>query len=583
MNPATPQSWPERLAQVAIGFLASLPFLTPWHTTPIGSFHQEWLAAVLGIVVVVLALGGNRPLACLPRVAALPLLLLAAVLLQWLGQLGVIPSVAKLALLYLGWSTALMVAARHLGAQRVMPALAWGLFLGALAASLVTFAGLVPYGPRLGGPLAQANHLADYLWLGLAAALYLLGSKRLAAKLFWPGVLPLVAMSVLSGSRSPFLYALTLALLAHWSHRQLPAIPRRPAWLLLALYVALQPLPALLPPAADGATLESPTFRLQEQAKTPSIRLQLLEVAWNTALAHPWLGAGIGNWPVQAAEPGRARPDSNPGVAEHAHNLPLHLAAEFGFPLTLALLAGFALWAWWVAHSPASRVPHPHPNPPLEGEGVAPPEAMLGLMLATVLGIHSLLEYPLWFAHFLAIASLTLGALGGGIAIPPGRWTRLATASLALIGALWLADLRRDYRVLEVALASNQSPQALMAARKALIALPSDSLLLPWRDNMACTSLDAAKVAVDDGLAVCGRAERFGLPSVVMAQRAVLLWRQGQPQAALAHVERMVRAHAGRLGEVRTDLDSAVARVPEARPLLMRLDELEQRERGGPK
>ncbi|MRR09557.1 hypothetical protein EG831_05700 [bacterium] len=558
MNPSLPSSLSERLAQATICLLASLPFLLPWHTMPIGSFHQEWLAAVLGIVVVALALGGTRPLVCLPRVAALPLLLLGAVLVQWQGQLGIMPGVAKLALLYLGWGTALMVAARHLGASRVMPALAWGLFLGALAAALLTFAGLVPYGPRQGGPLAQANHFADYLWLGAAAGLYLRGSGRLPSKLFWPGVLPVVAMSVLAGSRSPFLYALSLALLAHWAHRRLPAMPRRPAWLLVALYIALQPLPTLFPLSPDGVELESPTFRLQEQAKTPSIRLQLLEVAFNTALAHPSLGAGVGNWPVQAAEPGRVRPDNNPGVAEHAHNLPMQLAAEFGLPVTFALLAGLTLWMQRTSRLTSA-------------------EATFGLMLATVLGIHSLLEYPLWYAHFLAIASLTVGALDTGITVPPGRWTRLVGASLALIGALWLADLRRDYRVLENALASNKNPQALMAARQALVALPNDSLLLPWRDNIACSSLDPARVAVEDGLAVCARAEHFGLPSTVMAQRAVLLWRHGQHPAALAHVDRMTRAHPGRLGEVRADLENAVSRVPDARPLLERLDELEQR------
>jgi hypothetical protein len=82
---------------------------------------------------------------------------------------------------------------------------------------------------------------------------------------------------------------------------------------------------------------------------------------------------------------------------------------------------------------------------------------------------------------------------------------------------------------------------------------------------------------------VCERAERFGLPSTIMAQRAVLLWRRGQPEAALAHVERMTRAHAGRLGEVRADLANAVSKVPDARPLLTRLDELEQRGSGGAK
>jgi O-antigen ligase len=107
----------------------------------------------------------------------------------------------------------------------------------------------------------------------------------------------------------------------------------------------------------------------------------------------PWLGIGAGQIRWQSFllldTPSAI---GAVGLFEHAHNLFLHLLTEMGVGAPLLVLAGIVAWlrgfkwrelsleTWW----------------------------LLGLL--SVLGIHSMLEYPLWYTYFLGIVALLLGA-----------------------------------------------------------------------------------------------------------------------------------------------------------------------------
>ncbi len=96
-------------------------------------------------------------------------------------------------------------------------------------------------------------------------------------------------------------------------------------------------------------------------------------------------------------------------ILGNAHNLPLHLAFAFGIPAALALTLAVLLLLWRA-----------------KPWRVAPVDSLAWGVLAMV-GLHSLLEYPLWYGPFqvATLASLVL------------LWRRARTA-LQAPGPLWI-------------------------------------------------------------------------------------------------------------------------------------------------
>jgi hypothetical protein len=70
-------------------------------------------------------------------------------------------------------------------------------------------------------------------------------------------------------------------------------------------------------------------------------------------------------------------------ILDNAHNLPLHLAVEFGVPVALLVCGGFA---WWVLRQ----------KPWAERDAT---RQMAWAVIAVIL-LHSMLEYPLWYGPF---------------------------------------------------------------------------------------------------------------------------------------------------------------------------------------
>ena len=116
--------------------------------------------------------------------------------------------------------------------------------------------------------------------------------------------------------------------------------------------------------------------------------------------AHPWVGVGFGEFNFAwTLTPFPGRPIA---FFDHAHNLPLHLAAELGLPLA-ALVLGLLGWALWCAWRAGMAD---------DGEPVSHLRAAFVMVLMVL--VHSLLEYPLWYAYFLLPAVFALGLGVGG-------------------------------------------------------------------------------------------------------------------------------------------------------------------------
>ena len=183
---------------------------------------------------------------------------------------------------------------------------------------------------------------------------------------------------------------------------------------------------------------------------------------WTDALQliaqHPWTGVGWGNfnfaWSLTPF------PQRHTAFFDHTHNLPLQLAVELGLPLALVICA-LLLWALWQAGRRA-----------LAATGAASAAGRCALMMVLLIGLHSLLEYPLWYAYFLLPTAFAWGlalglpaaaaganptaALAEALApslvhnAPRPPWLRAAAGVLCVAGALFaLIDYLRVAAIFE--------------------------------------------------------------------------------------------------------------------------------------
>jgi O-antigen ligase len=280
------------------------------------------------------------------------------------------------------------------------------------------------------GNLRQRNQFATLLAIGWVAVLWhaappqphrgslALGLRRTSALYLSTAVL--AAASAASGSRTGMLQWLAIAgLFWYWSgwsqepqHRRV--LRRLVSLGLLAYALAAFALPAVLNKGVFGSGILS---RLQEAAPACASRITL----WGNVLqliAHkPWLGWGWGELdyaffitPLQG--------ERFCGLVDNAHNLPLQLAVSAGIPFA-ALVCGLLLG--WVAYAKPWRETHA--------------TRQMAWAVLAVIGLHSLLEYPLWYAPF-QLAALLAFFLWCSVATRPHRILNTTTVRAIATGLL---------------------------------------------------------------------------------------------------------------------------------------------------
>ena len=181
-------------------------------------------------------------------------------------------------------------------------------------------------------------------------------------------------------SRTGLLQLLLLGLLvcmwpgARWERAKL--------WMagLLVYAVAAVALPSVLEATTGGAAVHlwGRVATVDECSSRMVLWSNVLEL-----IAHkPWLGWGWGELDFAHYATFYAGPRFC-DILDNAHNLPLHLAVELGIPAAL-LVCGGMLWA--VARA----------KPWAEAD----PVRQMAWAVLAVIGVHSLLEYPLWYGPF---------------------------------------------------------------------------------------------------------------------------------------------------------------------------------------
>ena len=267
------------------------------------------------------------------------------------------------------------------------------------SALLGSWVNVAPTGEAYGN-LRQRNQYATFLNMGQAALFW----WQMAPRVRWPGglrsrlgsgwpwalsaglVVLLASATAASASRTGLFQVVLLALVTlFWQQRsrQHPAVRLRVSWLVLvmlvsyALMVLLLPLLAGLDPGSVGAW-----SRLRAGDSTCSSRRILWSNVMDLIALKPWTGWGTG----ELAYAHFITLYQGPRFCEildNAHNLPLHVAVVWGVPaavlLCLALVVALVLAAPWRAQRP---------------------DQQLAWSVWVLIGLHSLLEYPLWYAPF---------------------------------------------------------------------------------------------------------------------------------------------------------------------------------------
>jgi O-antigen polymerase len=281
------------------------------------------------------------------------------------------------------------------------------------------------------GNLRQRNQFASLTSIGLAALLACVALRaptapgRIALSDIpawaWAAALLLALGNAVSSSRTGLLqWVLLLALVLWWQRAGRRSLVLLTAVALLAYLLAVPAMPALLSfvTGLDGPNL----FGRMAQTGSDS-RIVLWANVLTLIAQKPWFGWGWGELDYahfMAAFPGARFPE----LLGNAHNLPLHLAVELGIPVALIACAGVAAVVrackpW--RETDAGR--------------------QLAWAVLAVIGLHSLLEYPLWYGPFQLAVLLCAAWLWQtrGAAVPasqPGRF-KPALATAAVLALAW--------------------------------------------------------------------------------------------------------------------------------------------------
>jgi hypothetical protein len=282
--------------------------------------------------------------------------------------------------------------------------------------------------------LRQRNQFATLTVMGMAALLFWwpAGLKR------WHAVVAVAWLAVgnaVTTSRTGLLELVLLgALSGIWPG---PRGQRSRLWLtgLLSYVVAALALPWVLE-ATTGVGASHLWSRVADSDACGS-RMVLWSNVLHLISLKPWLGWGWGELDFAHYATLYAGPRFC-DILDNAHDLPLHLAVELGLPAA-ALICGGLGWAA-VRAKPWREID---------------PIRQMAWAVLGVLGVHSLLEYPLWYGPFQITLGLCLGLLcpvgsrpGRQPAAPLARWFAAILAAAALGLAVYAGwDYRRVSQV----------------------------------------------------------------------------------------------------------------------------------------
>lgn len=269
--------------------------------------------------------------------------------------------------------------------------------------------------------LRQRNQLATLLAIGVLAVLWWQANGLKTRHALW--MLAVLAIGhAATASRTGLLHMLLIcSLVVFWASRAQLGTPRLSVrlgfWAMAIYLLANGALPWALS-VWSGQNFSDAMSRMGHDEGCGSRR-----VLWGNVLEligqKPWTGWGWDELKyAHYITPYGGGPEQRfCNILGNAHNLPLHMAFSLGIPVTVAL----GLLLLWVL---ARTRPWMSPKP----------SHQMAWSVLAVIGLHSLLEFPLWYGPF-QMAVLLCGALLLG---PNSEIQKGSSRSLQLAGSLLL-------------------------------------------------------------------------------------------------------------------------------------------------
>lgn len=529
-----------RISLWLLGLMCVLPFFGYHHYLPIPSFYNEWFAAALGLAALILFVRNRYWQDMeLPLIALVPLGFVVILLVQIPTERIVFPERNILGASYLLWATLLVMLGRslvrELGLPEVALTLAWFFLWGGLinaAIAVIQQFGInsfldafiikkarIPY-----ANIGQPNHFSNCIALALGSLMLLFSRRRLHGATVAVAAGILLYVLSFSGSRSSWLYVLTMAglsVLYLWIHGR-----KDGARLALAGFLLIPGFALMHFLAPDS--LSTPADNLFNLAGSKSDRLAIWLEAWQIFLQAPLLGAGFGEFVWHHFLLSEQAPAVIRGALyNHAHNIVMQVLAELGIFAALLLVGGTLAWLLRLGRT-----------------GTFTAEKWWLLALVSVLAIHSMLEYPLWYAYFLGIAAILLG-VGETRALRLNMQSggRLIFVLLFILGGVSLFNLIHNYGNFERAFygfgknISNKSEMAVLEADarelvSQVMSIHRESLLSSYAEIAMSRgiSLDGGNLA--GKLSVNNHAMHAAPINEIVYRHAILLGLNGEHQAA---------------------------------------------------
>lgn len=431
------------LSLISLSLLFCLPFMVAYHRWPEANYYNQALAFLLGAVAVLVFVSRHDKVFSIPITIIVPGGLSLLITLQWIIGMGFYWQEAALGVIYLLWAAMLMLIAVRLktvfGLEIIVRWLAYALLFGGVFNVIVVFMQLIGADsffwtfPQIAksytGNLAQVNLLTDYLSLSLVSLIYLFITKRIKRNLVCFLIVFILIALTLTGSRMSWLYVLLIAVslfyfcskseLSTWRHWSKAML------LLPVLYGVIQfAFPSLVDVFASNAAIPPvPAERVVALTGGQSIRLDMLKQSLDIFSDYPLLGIGWGQYPWYDLLMADTYVDHK-GFVMHSHNLFTQMLAECGVMAGILLLIGSIYWFVNILRQQVSV------------------EKWWILLVAGIIFIHSMLEYPLWYAHFLGVFIVVVSLGDQCITFPLVKpaFTKAASA-LVFLGAISLIGI----------------------------------------------------------------------------------------------------------------------------------------------
>lgn len=406
-----------RMINLGLGLILFYAVALPWQISynilPVPTYTNEFIAisgwGLLLLVVARVLIRRPQHSAALPYLVAFYSLLILTVMVQSVSRFGAIFGITALWIFFLGVAGACAYAGYTIAASpdlnRFADLFSAAWVLGGLlsvGAELVQYLGLdfswyvvAPLSEpgRAYGNIRQPNHLVTLLGIAMVCVVWLRARgqvQKFTAALL---VLLLGLGILLTGSKTGLVILVGLFV---WMLIRLPSgMDRRLIWmapvctaLILYLLFSLDSLGAFS--YVGRGRIEAYLGGISDPS---GMRFELWRNSLELIRTNWLLGTGFGQFQFYYLLSDLPQPSKT--LFTNAHSLPLQVAVEFGIPITTVLFYLLARAGWAARHGFKSTL------------------GQCCVAAVAVVAVHSISEFPLWYAYFLLPTSFFLGVLAG--------------------------------------------------------------------------------------------------------------------------------------------------------------------------